>query len=240
MDILQALSTAGAAGRRSVLVTVVGLDGDPPSYAGAKVAVADGQLLAGTLGCSEFDTAGLGLAGELASSGAATLRRRLVFGPGQEHALDLFAELHEPAPAVFVFGDNPVGRGLAELAGFLGRRVVSLHEEAYDAVTARPPGPADAVVLSDHDAPYVDDVLRLALAGPAFFVGILGSRRHAPMVMRRLLADGVPAEQVARLHSPCGLDIGSRGPAEIALSIVAEIVAAERGRSGGTMQMHVG
>jgi len=57
------------------------------------------------------------------------------------------------------------------------------------------------------------------------------------MVMQRLLDSGVPAEQVARLHSPCGLDIGSRGPGEIALSIVASVVAAERGRSGGELQM---
>lgn len=241
MDVLQALTTAREAGRRSVLVTVVAVEGEPPSYAGAKLAVAGGQVLAGTLGCSEFDTAGIGLAAELAGSGdSATLRRRMVFGHGREQALELFAELHDPAPAVMVFGDNPIARGIAELAGFLGRRVVLLHEDAQAAFESASPGPADAVVLSDHDAPYVDGVLRTALAGPAFFVGMLGSRRHAPMVMRRLRDDGVPAEQVDRLHSPCGLDIGSRGPAEIALSIVAEILAVERGRSGGVMQMRLG
>lgn len=95
------------------------------------------------------------------------------------------------------------------------------------------------MVLSDHDAQYVDAVLRQALAGPAFFVGMLGSHRHAPMVMQRLRDDGVPADHVDRLHSPCGLDIGSRGPAEIALSVVAEIVAVERGRTGGAMQMQL-
>lgn len=241
MDILQAVTVAREGGRRSVLVTVIAVEGEPPSYTGAKLAVADGQVLAGTLGCSEFDTAGIALAEELAGSGgSATLRRRMVFGHGQEQALDLFAELHEPAPAVIVFGDNPIGRGIAELAGFLGRRVRLLHDAAGAAFEQAPAGPADAVVLSDHDAPYVDIVLRQALAGPAYFVGMLGSRRHAPMVMQRLREDGVPADQVDRLHSPCGLDIGSRGPAEIALSVVAEIVAVERGRSGGAMQMHLG
>jgi len=238
MDTLHALTVSREAGRRSVLVTVVAVEGEPPSYAGAKLAVADGQVLAGTLGCSEFDTAGVELAAELAASGgSATLRRRMVFGHGGEQALELFAELHEPAPAVHVFGDNPIARGVAELAGFLGRRVVLLHEGAQAAFESAPPGPADAVVLSDHDAPYVDAVLKQALAGSAYFVGMLGSRRHAPMVMQRLRDDGVPADQVDRLHSPCGLDIGSRGPAEIALSVVAEIVAVERGRAGGVMQM---
>ncbi len=240
MDTLQALTAAREAGRRSVLVTVVAVEGEPPSYAGAKLAVADGQVLAGTLGCSEFDTAGMELARELAGSGGdPTLRRRRVFGHGQEQVLELFAELHEPSPAVFVFGDNAVGRAVAEFAGFLGRRVELLHEGAQAAFESASTGSTDAVVLSDHDAPYVDEVLKRALAGPAFFVGMLGSRRHAPMVMQRLRDDGVPAAQVDRLHSPCGLDIGSQSPAEIALSIVAEIVAVERGRSGGAMQMQL-
>lgn len=238
MDALQALQQAGADGRAAVLVTVVAVEGDPPSYAGAKVVVADGQVLAGTLGCSEHDTAGLALAAELTAAGeTATLRRRVVFGHGGEQALELFAERHDAPAAVFVLGDNAIASGVAELAGFLGRRVVPLHLGAEQAVAERPPGSSDAVVLCDHDAPYVEEVLTATLAGPAYFVGMLGSRRHAPMVMQRLLDNGVPAEQVARLHSPCGLDIGSRGPAEIALSIVAAVVAAERGRSGGELQM---
>ena len=240
MDTLQALHEARESGRRAVLVTVVSIEGDPPSYAGAKVVVIGGRVVAGTLGCSEFDAAGIELAAEVTGSiGTPTLRRRMVFGHGREQVLELFAEAQEPAPALHVFGANPIGRGLAELGRFLGRRVVHLDDGAAAAFAATPAGPADAVVLSDHDAPYVEDVLREALAGPAFFVGMLGSRRHAPMVMQRLLDSGVPAEQVDRLHSPCGLDIGSRGPEEIALSIVAEIVAVERSRSGGTMQMHV-
>lgn len=219
-----------------MLVTVLSVEGEAPSYAGAKLAVADGTVAAGTLGCSEFDTAGMALAAEVQSSGAPTLRRRQVFGHGEEQALELFAELYEPDPAVLVFGDNAIGRAISELARFTGRRAVLLDADAMAALSAAPPRRTDAVVLSDHDAPYVDDVLRFALAGPAGFVGMLGSRKHAPMVATRLLADGVPEDQVARLHSPCGLDIGSRGPAEIALSILAEIVAVERGRSGGTLQ----
>lgn len=69
----------------------------------------------------------------------------------------------------------------------------------------------------------------------AAFVGMLGSKRHVPDVVARLRDAGVPAQQLARLRSPCGLDIGSRTPPEIALSILAEIVAVERGRSGGPM-----
>ncbi|MBA3372557.1 MAG: XdhC family protein, partial [Euzebyaceae bacterium] len=80
-----------------------------------------------------------------------------------------------------------------------------------------------------------DEVLRVALASDAFFVGMLGSRRHAPEAVRRLRDGGVPEAHIARLHSPCGLDIGSRSAEEIALSIVAEMVAVERGRAGGSL-----
>ena len=100
---------------------------------------------------------------------------------------------------------------------------------------AAPPGIADAVLLADHDAGYVDEVLRVALASDAAFVGMLGSRRHAPGAVRRLRAAGTPEGHIARLRAPVGLDIGGRSPEEIALSILAEVVAVEHGRDGGRM-----
>lgn len=235
MEAFDALQAALAAGRSAVLVTVLAVEGETPSRPGAKIAVVGGRVAAGTLGCAEFDTAGVDLAASL--TGDATLRRRAVFRHGEEQVLELFAERYDPSPGVVVAGSNPVGRAVADLAGHIGRRVRHLLDEddPLDALRASPPGPRDAVVLSDHDAPYVDEALPLALAGAAYFVGMLGSRRHAGEVVARLRDSGVPAEQLARLRSPCGLDIGSRTPEEIALSIVAEIVAAERGRAGGSM-----
>lgn len=240
MEVFEALRAADGAGRAAVLVTVVAVEGAPPSHPGAKIAVVDGRVAAGTLGCAEFDTAGTALAGELAADERATLRRRAVFRHGDEQVLELFAERYDPGPGVVVAGSNPVGRSVADLAGRVGRRVRHLADDADDAdpvaaLRARPPGPRDAVVLSDHDAPYVDEALPLALAGEAYFVGILGSRRHAAEVVTRLRRSGVPLDRLARLHTPCGLDIGSRSPEEIALSIVAAIVAAERNRAGGSM-----
>ena len=235
VDVFTALTEATDRGRRAVLVTVVAVAGEAPSRPGAKLVVSDGTVLAGTLGCSEFDTAGVELAASLAAGDAPALRRRVVFGHGEERALELFAERYDPLPGITVVAATPVGRAVTALAELVGRRVALLDEDVPQALAERPPGPRDAVVVTDHDAPYVDEVLRIALAGEAFFVGMLGSRRHAPEVVGRLRAAGVPAEQLARLRSPCGLDIGSRTPAEIALSIVAEIVAAERGRDGGRL-----
>lgn len=253
MDVFDALAKARAQGRQVVLVTVLAVEGDAPSHAGAKLVVAGDEVLAGTLGCSEFDTAGTALAADAAGQ-EVPARRRIDFATddahGRERAIELFAEVHRPDPAVLVLGANPVGRAVADLARAIGRRVVlvapggdtavgpGVEVKADDPVRyllAAPPGRGDAVVLSDHDAPYVDEVLRIALASSAPFVGMLGSRRHAPQAVRRLRAGGVPEAHLARLQAPVGLDIGSRTPEEIGLSIVAGIVAAERGRPGGFM-----
>ncbi len=239
-SVLDELAAATARGQRAILVTVLTVEGEAPSHPGAKLVVADGSALAGTLGCSEFDLAGLELAADVVDQDMATVRKRVVFGHGEERALELFAEVYEPQPAVVVFGGNPVGHAVAELARFIGRRVVLLSGDGEDGdvlagLRSTNLGPRDAVVLSDHDAAYVDDALRFALAAPVGFVGMIGSRRHAPEAVRRLRESGVPADQLGRLRSPLGLDIGGRSPREMALSIVAEVVAAEHGRSGGRM-----
>lgn len=252
VDVFDALARARAAGQEVVLVTVLSVEGDLPSHAGAKLVVGSGGVVAGTLGCSEFDSAGVRLATEALTS-SATLRRRQEFpGHGRQRALELFAEVHRPGAAVLVLGATAVGRAIASQARMVGRRAVLVAPGGDTAVDpgievkaddparyllAAPPGPADAVVLSDHDAPYVDEALRVALASDAFFVGMLGSRRHAPRAVGRLRDAGVPERHIERLHSPCGLDLGGRTPQEIALSIVAQIVAVERGRDGGPMRL---
>lgn len=250
MDVFDALNRARAKGEHVVLVTVLGVEGDAPSRPGAKLVVGPGGVLAGSLGCSEFDAAGAELAGE-ALGQAAPVRRRLAFpAHGRDRAIELFAEVQQPEPSVLVLGANPVARAVADLARALGRRAVlvapggdamvrpgvEVHaDDPARFLLVAPPGPADALVVSDHDASWVDEVLRVALASAASFVGMLGSRRHAPDAVRRLRQAGVPENHIARLRSPCGLDIGSRTPEEIALSILAEIVATERGRTGGPM-----
>lgn len=245
-DVVSGLGRLLDEGVSAVLVTVIAVEGNAPSRPGAKLVVSGDHIVAGTLGCSEFDTAGAALAAELVphpgghaggAAGAATLRRRTVFGHGGQQVLDLFAERFDPSPGAIVAGDNPVGRSVAELAGLIGWRIrlIGGTADPVDDLTRRPPGPRDALVVSDHDAPWAAEVLKLALGSESFFVGMLGSRRHAPRVLDQLRAAGVPADRLAGLHTPCGLDIGARTPAEIGLSIVAEMVAVERDRPGGSL-----
>ena len=251
MDVYDALARARGRGQRVALVTVLEVEGEVPSHPGAKLVVGAHGIIAGTLGCSEFDTAGIEIASE-ALTAAEPIRRRKVFVEehDQERALELFAEVHDPEPAILILGSNPIARALVEVSLIIDRRPVLVSKGGDVGVAAgaevkaddparyllaAPPGPHDAVIITDHDAPWADEALRIALASEAFYVGMLGSRRHAPTAVRRLRDAGVPEANLARLHAPVGLDIGSRSPGEIALSIAAEVLAVERRRGGGTL-----
>ena len=93
-------------------------------------------------------------------------------------------------------------------------------------------GNAD-VVVTDHHREELGELLRDALARPARWIGVMGNPRHEGPHVAALTALGVAAQDIARVHRPIGLDIGSRQPAEIALSTLAGLLADRHGRSGG-------
>jgi xanthine dehydrogenase accessory factor len=93
-------------------------------------------------------------------------------------------------------------------------------------------GSAD-VVVTDHHRDELGELLRDALARPARWIGVMGNPRHEGPHVAALTALGVPAEDIARVHRPIGLDIGSRAPAEIAVSTLAGLLADRNGRGGG-------
>jgi xanthine dehydrogenase accessory factor len=90
------------------------------------------------------------------------------------------------------------------------------------------------VVVCDHDRPELGDVLTEVLAGPSRWVGVMGRMRHTAPHVAALRERGVPEQDIARVHRPIGLDVGSRTPAEIALSTLAGLLADRNGRPGGT------
>ena len=93
-------------------------------------------------------------------------------------------------------------------------------------------GTAD-VVVTDHHREELGELLRDALARPARWVGVMGNPRHEGPHVAALTALGVPPEEIARVHRPIGLDIGSKQPAEIAVSTLAGLLADRNGRAGG-------
>ncbi|MCW2668054.1 MAG: hypothetical protein JWN57_3016 [Frankiales bacterium] len=151
-----------------------------------------------------------------------------------------------PAPAgdrrlicVFV---SPVAVQLAHLAAHVGYDVVVLDPDparSLDGLTvARSAAQAGVdehtdVVVTDHDRPELGDVLADVLAGPSRWVGVMGSPRHTAPHVQALRDRGLPDADIARVHRPIGLDIGSRSPGEIAVSTVAGLLAHRNGRPGG-------
>jgi xanthine dehydrogenase accessory factor len=118
------------------------------------------------------------------------------------------------------------GAGDAEV--FADRRVAGFAELDEELAA----GTAD-VVVTDHHRDELGELLRDALARPTRWIGVMGNPRHEGPHVAALAALGVPPEEVARVHRPIGLDIGSKRPAEIAVSTLAGLLADRNGRAGG-------
>ena len=215
-----------AQGEEVVLATVIKLDGEPPSQPGAKLLMTRNAPLAGTLGCSEFDSAALADSAAIATSGAPQVRTyRHDLG-----SIDVYVEPYIAAPTLVVFAATPVAQALLRWAPDVGFRPVMA------ARAADLPDDIDGelfVVHTNHDADDLVQALEAVLPRDPRFIGLVGSRRHTGHHLEALRAKGVAEEVIARIQSPVGLDIGARTPAEIALSILAGLVAVRRGGGGG-------
>ncbi|HEX3613743.1 MAG TPA: XdhC family protein [Sporichthyaceae bacterium] len=185
----------------------------------------------------------------------------LHYGPDGERrgdALTVFIQSFAPAPRMLVFGAIDFAAAVARAGKFLGYRVTVCDARPVFATAKRFPE-ADEVIVEwphrylesqlvvdhavdgrtvicvlTHDPKFDIPVLKLALATDAAYIGAMGSRRTHEDRLARLRDEGVPEEQLARLYSPIGLDLGARTPEETAISIAAEIIGT---RWGGTGRM---
>jgi xanthine/CO dehydrogenase XdhC/CoxF family maturation factor len=144
----------------------------------------------------------------------------------------------EPRTLVAVFA-SPVASYLLHFAGDLGYRTVLVDPSADGsdgAVASLDASFVDGttdVVVTDHDRPELGPVLREALALPARWIGVIGSIRHTAPHLAALRSLDVSEEDIARVHRPIGLNIGSHTPAEIAVATLAGLLADRNGRPGG-------
>jgi xanthine dehydrogenase accessory factor len=134
---------------------------------------------------------------------------------------------------------SPVAEVLLRWAPELGYRTALLDPDPGRGAPAVRVEDVDApleladVVVTDHHRAELGEVLRDVLARPVRWVGVLGNPRHEGPHVAALTALGVPPSDIARVRRPIGLDIGSKAPAEIALSALAGLLADRNGRSGG-------
>ena len=142
------------------------------------------------------------------------------------------------AGRVVLLSRNPIAEAIDTIATTAGRPVTVIEEDAdgqgVAALAQLGLREGDAVVLCDHDAPDASQVLRDALASPASYVAMMASRRRSEGLLDQLTQEGVPG--LDKLHVPAGLNTGGKAPGEIALSVVAEVVACAYGRDGGPMR----
>jgi xanthine dehydrogenase accessory factor len=137
--------------------------------------------------------------------------------------LEIFLEPVVPAPLLVVHGDSPIATALAGLAERLGYQVASGGED---------PAGAAAVVCASHGRDE-EELLTKALVAGVAYVGLVASRKRGEAVVASLDVD---AAARSRVHTPTGLDIGARTPEEVALSILAEVVAERRRTSGRPLE----
>jgi xanthine dehydrogenase accessory factor len=223
--------------------SVVSLIDGPGDFLGRAMLVSqdDVQLSLG----AELDEAGIEKAREALAGG----RSQAAALAGQSEPMRAFIEVVKPTPNLIMVGGVHIAVALTALAKTLGFQTVVIDprrafgnaarfpnvdrliqawpEEAFSEIEV---SSSDAVVMLTHDPKIDDPALKRVLNGPAFYIGALGSRTTHAKRKRRLQTEGVTSSQLERLHAPIGLDIGAESPEEIALSIMAEIVAAQHNK----------
>ncbi|HXF56911.1 MAG TPA: molybdenum cofactor synthesis domain-containing protein [Actinomycetota bacterium] len=243
------LAARRARGEEVVLATAVRVEGEPPCRVGQKLILGRSGALAGTLGCAEFDDAAVADAPAVLEAGVP----RTATYVHDLGTVEVFLEPHLRRPTLLVLSATPVALQLSRWGRELGfepvlvepraERVTAAHRAAARVEASLEGVGVDAdtsAVLTDHDAPYVAEALATLLRSPARFVGVMGSARHVGPHVARLRELGFTEEELARIRTPVGLDLGARTVEEIALSILGALVADRRGASGGWLDRRQG
>ena len=218
---------------------------------GSKLLVGPGIEALGTLGHPDLDRVVTRDAlGEL-EAGRSGVRHYGAQGQAREEAVSVFIESFAPPPQMLIFGAVDFTAALARVAKVLGYRVTVCDARPVFATRQRFPmadevvvdwphrlleklgpelGPRDAVCVLTHDPKFDVPAVIEALKTRAGYLGAMGSRRTTDDRKARLVAQGVPPADLARVMAPVGLDIGARTPEETAVSICAEIISLRTGR----------
>jgi xanthine dehydrogenase accessory factor len=253
MEIYQEIVKLLEAGRRGALATVVGARGSTPGKEAAKMLIRDDGTTCGTIGggCTEAEV--WALARDVIEQ-ERPLRRsfRLTAQAAAEEGLACGGVLEvfvEPLgnPTVIVFGAGHVARLLVPLCKLVGFHTHVVDDRAQFANRERfpdaagvwvsefessfaklPISPTTYIVIVTRGHRYDQLVLGKAVRSEAQYVGLIGSRPKILTIFRALRREGVPEERLRAVQAPIGLDIGARGPEEIAVSIVAQLIAHRR------------
>jgi len=255
-EVFAAVVDALERGEPAALVTIVSTVGSTPQRVGAKMLVfADGRMV-GTIGGGCYENDAFWKAREAINSRRPQLVHYELSDDFAEESglicggqMDVYIEPIEPAPELYVIGAGHVGFHLARLAHEVGFRVHVVDDRekfanrerfpmaaeivaddipAWLARTPLPPHAYVVVVTRGHTNDL--EALRALAPQDLRYLGLIGSRAKVARIYDALTADAMPAEHLARINAPIGLDIGAVTPQEIAVSILAELIAVKHGK----------
>src|SRR5579864_9243061 len=254
MDVFEEITRLRRAGIKGALATIVNVRGSIPSFASAKLLIREDGSIVGTVGGGCVEAEVWAVAREVIQE---EKPRKLTFNLNNDASydtgllcggtLEVFVEPILPTPYLYIFGGGHVSLSLSKVATLAGfstiiiddrdtyanrerfPEAVEIYAEEYEKVFERLL-PNSSSFLIAVTRGHRDDmrVLRWAVGTLARYVGMIGSKRKVIEIVKYLEREGVPASQLARVHAPIGLEIGAVTPEEIAVSVVAEMIAVRR------------
>lgn len=255
-EVFAAVADALERGEAAALVTIVSTTGSTPQRVGAKMLVfADGRTV-GTIGGGCYENDAFGKAREsILNRRPQVVHYELDDDFAQETGLvcggqmDVYIEPIEPSPELYIIGAGHVGFHLARIAEEVGFRVhvaddrekfanagrfptaIEIVVDDIPAWIARATIPAHAYVVVVTRGHTNDlEAMRVLAPRELRYLGLIGSRAKVARIYEQLTTDRMPADQLTRVHAPIGLDIGAVTPQEIAVSILAELIAVKHGK----------
>src|SRR5213082_1269810 len=262
-EVFAAVAEALERGEPAALVTIVSTTGSTPQRVGAKMLVFGDGRLVGTIGGGCYENDAFGKAREAIRTRKPQLvHYELDDDFAQETGLicggqmDVYIEPIEPSPELYIIGAGHVGFHLANMAHEVGFRVHVIDDREKFANRERFPNAVEIVVddipawigrasLQAHayavivTRGHTNDLEALRALAPRElrYLGLIGSRAKVARIYEQLAEDKLPAETLKHVHAPIGLDIGAVTPQEIAVSILAELIAVKHGKEHpGAMQ----
>ena len=245
-----------ALAQQSPVAIVTALEGP---QVGSKLLVTPEEHV-GTMGNGDLDRAVIEAARGMLEGGRTGIRHYGPHGQRRMEDVTVFIQSFAPPPRMYVFGAIDFASAVARIGKFMGYRVTVCDARPIFATRERFPS-ADEIVVAwpdeflstaaevdartvicvlTHDPKFDVPVLKAALETPAGYIGAMGSRRTHNNRTARLKEEGVSEEELARISSPIGLDIGARTPEETAVAIAGEIIALRTGHSGGRLSKRSG
>jgi xanthine dehydrogenase accessory factor len=250
LESLEAVAAARAADQPVARGTL--LDG---ASSGASISILEDRVV-GSLGITELlDRSVVRDARGQLDEGVSRIRRYGAGGEVMGSDLAVYIQAFATPPRMLIFGAIDFSSEMASVASDIGYQVTICDarepfarsprfSQNAEVVIEWPDrylqgqdlGPRDVVLVFTHDPKFDEPALTAALATDAGYVGALGSRRTQERRAERLRDAGLDERSIARIHAPCGLDVGARTPSETAISVLAEVIAVRTGRTGESLR----